>query len=81
MQTITWNVEREPDGTFLMWMPGADARPLKAQNFAEIEVQGYPNHIVGQVLDSVYRQLKEGNKATVEVPIPPKFIQVDYFPD
>ena len=76
MRTVTWHVERQPDGGFLMWIEGTEPR-IAARNFSELERQGYPNLIVDDLYEDVCRQLKEGDKATIKVPIPPRIYQVD----
>lgn len=68
MATIKWYVERQPDGGFVMWIEGTEPRIL-ARNLAELEKQGYPNGVVGDLYDDVCRQLEKGDKATIEVQI------------
>lgn len=75
MKTVTWRVERESDGGFVMWIEGTEPR-IRASNLAELERQGYPNHIVDELYEDVCRQLEKGDKATIKVPIPGKFYQV-----
>lgn len=75
MKTVRWYVERQADGGFLMWIEGTEPR-IPARNLAELKRQGYPNHIVDEVYEDVCRQLEMGDKATIDVPIPGKFIQV-----
>jgi hypothetical protein len=71
---VTWNVEREADGGFVMWIPGTGPR-IRARNFSELKKQGYPNGIADDLYEDVCRQLEKGDKATVAVPIF-KFSQV-----
>jgi hypothetical protein len=65
---VTWNVERESDGGFVMWIPGTEPR-IRARNFSELKKQCYPNCIVDDLYEEVCRQLENGDKATVKVPI------------
>jgi hypothetical protein len=62
-----------------MWIEGTEPR-IAARDLADLKKQGYPNHIVDDVYDDVCRQLEKGDKATIDVPIPGKFYQVDYQP-
>lgn len=66
--SVTWNVERESDGGFVMWIPGTDPC-IRASNLSELKTQGYPNGIVDDLYEDVCRQLEKGDKATVNVPI------------
>lgn len=75
METVTWCVERQPDGSFLMWIPGTEPR-ISARNLLELETQGRPNHIVDEFYEDVCRQLSKGDVALVKVPVPGKFFQV-----
>jgi len=65
---VTWNVEREADGGFVMGIPDTEPR-IRARDFLELKKQGYPNGIVDDLYEDVCRQLETGDKATVEVPI------------
>lgn len=78
--TIRWVIERQPDSTFLMWKSASQMVPLKAYNAANLEIQGYPNHIVGDVLQDALAQLENGDTAVIDVPLPPRFVQVDFLP-
>jgi hypothetical protein len=71
---VTWNVEREPDGSFVMWIPGTKPR-IRARDFSDLKKQGYPNGIVDDLYEDVCRQLKTSDKAIIKVPII-KFSQV-----
>lgn len=75
MQTVMWHIERQSDGGFLMWIEGTEPR-IAARNLADLEKQGYPNGIVDDLYADVCRQLEKGDKATIEVPKPPRIRQV-----
>lgn len=73
--SVTWNVERESDGGFVMWILGTEPR-IRARNFSELKKQGYPNGIADDLYEYVCHQLANGDKATIKVPIPMKFYQL-----
>jgi hypothetical protein len=76
MKTARWFVERQArDGGFLMWVEGTEPR-IAARNFAELEKQCRPNNIVDELFEDVCRQLENGDRATINVPILGKFRQV-----
>lgn len=72
---MTWIVERQPEGGFLLWVEGTEPR-IAARDLAQLKTQGHPNGIVDEIYDDVCRQLEHGDRATVKVPIF-KFSQVD----
>jgi len=62
---ITWAVEKQPDGVFVVW-PDDHAEPrFFVRNLAE-ELKRHG--IVDDLYEDVCRQLKKGDKATVDVP-------------
>jgi hypothetical protein len=75
MKTATWHVERQCDGSFLMWIEGTEPR-IQARDLLNLKEQGYPNGIVDDLFEDVCRQLEKGDKATIEVPPPVRFRQV-----
>jgi hypothetical protein len=37
--SVTWNVEREADGGFVLWIPGTEPR-IRARTLSELKRQG-----------------------------------------
>ena len=63
---ITWSVEKQPDGVFVVWPEGKTEPRFFVRNLAE-ELKRHG--IVDDLYEDVCRQLEKGDKATVDVPI------------
>jgi hypothetical protein len=69
-----WNVRREHDGSFTIWVDGDETRPLRAFG-AQLEGQLASNGVVGKWYEDVLEQLSTGNAARVRMPKPGQFSQ------
>jgi hypothetical protein len=74
--SVTWNVERESDGGFVMGILGTEPR-FQARDFLELKEQCYRHQIVDDLYEDVCKQLEKGDRATIKVPIF-KFKQVSF---
>jgi hypothetical protein len=62
-----WNIRREDDGSFTIWVDGDEARPLRAFG-AQLERQLAGNGVVCKWYEDVVEQLSRENTARVRIP-------------
>jgi hypothetical protein len=72
MATARWNVVKQPEGGFLLWIDRDPSRPLPAGDLTELEIQCRDNSICDAHFDDIRPQLERTNKATITVLLPGK---------